>query len=460
MRRTTSLTAATVLGLAVLAPVSLATGPASAVGETCRGEAATIVGAPNVRILGTEGRDVVVTNRSQDVETLGGDDLVCITGPDLESGYHPVDMDTGEGNDVVDGTAAPDWPVSGSLGAGSDTFYGGAGDDRVSGGSRDADYAPVDTDHDLIVSGDGQDYVDSGQSGQVSTDLVDLGPGDDYLTYYGIPAEGSSITGGPGDDVLWLSTAGRTLVIDNAVGRLTVDGQPSLPWTGVEAFTVRPTEDDAIDLTFHGTGADERLVSYADTAVVHADMGGGKDTFITSSQLLDGSTVDGGAQRDLVYVMDRGALISLDLGSGHLRSGRGGGAEPQLAAVTDFEDAELHAHVVQVKGDSGRNHLFFSACNGRVRGRGGNDVAHRSNDAWFESRADCREGYRIDGGTGNDDLEGHRGADTIVGGPGNDTLTGNDGADRLIGGKGRDTADGGPGRPDHCIAEREQRCER
>ena len=40
MRRTTSLTAAGLLGLALLTPMSSAV----AAGETCRGEAATIVG--------------------------------------------------------------------------------------------------------------------------------------------------------------------------------------------------------------------------------------------------------------------------------------------------------------------------------------------------------------------------------------------------------------------------------
>ncbi|RYB93770.1 calcium-binding protein [Nocardioides oleivorans] len=456
MRRTTSLTAATLLGLALLAPTTTA----SAAGETCRGEAATIVGGPRVAIVGTEGRDVVVTNRSQDVKTLGGDDLVCITGPDQRSGYRPVAIDTGDGNDVVDGTAAPDWPADGLLGAGSDTFYGGAGTDYLEAGARDGDFLPIDADHDVLVGGGGRDSLRSGQSGVPNTDVVDLGGGDDYLTYNGIPSAGGSVAGGAGADTLALPTSGHTLVVDNSVGRSTLDGQPSLSWSGLERFTISTTHHDPIDLTFRGTDADESLVSYADRAVVRASMAGGKDTFITGSVLLDGSTVDGGAQRDLFYAMDRSAVFSLDLGSGRFRSGRDDGAGPRLAAVEDFEDAELHANSVRIKGDNGRNHLFFSACTGSIRGRGGDDVAHRSYDAWFESRPECPEGYRIDGGQGSDDLEGYGGDDTIVGGPGNDTLSGKDGADRLIGGKGRDKADGGPGRPDRCVAEQKNRCER
>ena len=64
MRRTTPLTAAAMLGLALLAP----TASAAAAGETCRGEAATIVGERGRRSTGTEGRDVVVTNGSTRVD--------------------------------------------------------------------------------------------------------------------------------------------------------------------------------------------------------------------------------------------------------------------------------------------------------------------------------------------------------------------------------------------------------
>ena len=45
MRRTTPLTAAAMLGLALLAPTT----SASAAGETCRGEAATLVGTADQR---------------------------------------------------------------------------------------------------------------------------------------------------------------------------------------------------------------------------------------------------------------------------------------------------------------------------------------------------------------------------------------------------------------------------
>jgi Ca2+-binding RTX toxin-like protein len=458
MRRTTSLTAAATLGLALLVP-TLGAGTANAAGETCRGEAATIVGAEAVDIVGTEGRDVVVTNQSQRVTTLGGDDLVCITGPDQRNGsYRPVAVDTGEGNDLVDGTAAPGWPMDGHLGAGSDTFLGGGGGDRVSGGTYPYDANYSDTEHDVLIGGGGADSVTSGQRGLPNTDVVDLGGGDDLLRYDGTRAGESPVAGGEGRDSLFLSTTAQALAIDNAAGLLTADGVPSLTWTGLESFTVAMADGDAIDLTFLGTAADESLEVWRGSAVVRAALGGGRDSFTTSSHLLDGSDIVGGAQRDLVYMVDRARSLSLDLRGGRF-TGTDGTAR-QLARVDGFEDAELHARTVQLTGDSGRNHLDVSACSGTVRGRSGNDTLHRAYDSWFETRPGCRERYTINGGPGNDEIQGYGGTDRLVGGSGNDTLSGENGADTLIGGPGRDKADGGPGRPDRCVAEKEQRCER
>jgi hypothetical protein len=65
--RTISLTAVALLGAALLAPV----GTATAAGETCQGQAATIVGTPGGQIVGTEGADVIVTNGATNVDALG-----------------------------------------------------------------------------------------------------------------------------------------------------------------------------------------------------------------------------------------------------------------------------------------------------------------------------------------------------------------------------------------------------
>ena len=153
--RTTTLTTAGLLGLALLGPLPVA----NAAGETCRGEAATIVGSPgNPALLGsdgvtgTEGRDVVVTNGAFKVSTLGGDDVICVTAGGASS-VKRVLLDAGAGDDVVDGTTAPDWIVQAELGEGADRFEGGDAGNFVRGAYSDA--APADTERDVIVGGDG-----------------------------------------------------------------------------------------------------------------------------------------------------------------------------------------------------------------------------------------------------------------------------------------------------------------
>lgn len=97
MRRTTSLTAAGLLGLALLAPATWA-GPAAAAAETCLGRPATVVGT-GPTVIGTESRDVIVSGTATTIEALGGDDLVCVSRP----GQAPVvlTVDAGSGRDMV-----------------------------------------------------------------------------------------------------------------------------------------------------------------------------------------------------------------------------------------------------------------------------------------------------------------------------------------------------------------------
>ncbi|WP_374454439.1 calcium-binding protein [Nocardioides sp.] len=455
MRRTTTLTVAGLLGLALLGPATSAT----AAGETCRGEAATIVGTPNKNIVGTEGRDVIVTNRSQDVTTLGGDDLVCITGPDQGRGTErPVDIDTGPGNDVVDGTAARDWPASGTLGTGADTFYGGGAGDYLDAGTRSADYAHLDADRDVLLGGGGGDSFVSGQEGLPNTDVVDLGSGGDYLSWNGPTADGGTVSGGAGTDTLSFVTGAHDLAVDNVTGRLTEDGSPSLPWSGVESFSIWPTHEDPIDLAFTGTAADDFLTLYAASAVVTADLAGGADDFTSSSLLLDGTVVDAGSGRDDLYVLDRDRDLFLDLRAEQLLARDA--TTSTDAVVRGFEDADVHARMVDVKGTGAGNDIGVSACSGVVRGRGGDDTISRRYEYWYETSPGCRERYKLDGGSGADELKGQSGDDTLIGGPGKDLLEGANGNDVLRGGAGRDRADGGDGRRDRCSAEREKRCER
>ena len=351
--RTTALTTAALLGLALLGPVPVA----DAAGETCRGEAATIVGTPgNPALLGsdgvtgTEGRDVVVTNGAFKVSTLGGDDLICVTAGG--SSVRRVLIDSGAGDDVVDGTTAPDWIVQAELGEGADQFAGGDAGNSVRGAYDRA--TPADTERDVIVGGAGSDGVTSGVVGQPNPDVVALGAGNDSLIYGGVTA-GGSIDGGAGVDELvpsTLSTPGEDTVIDNAAGRMLIDQQVVATWTGMETFwTGSSAVHGGNSLVFVGTAADETV--YAKVAGrVRATFGAGDDSFLADQAPRAGSVIDGGDGRDLLYVTSESGLLDLDLRSGEMVASAGA---PYRTSATHFEDASLFAQRVVIDGTDSRN---------------------------------------------------------------------------------------------------------
>lgn len=97
------------LTLGLLTPVLSV--PAYAVGETCNGQAATLVGTPGGVVTGTDGPDVIVTNGAARVEAGAGDDVICTTGTVAADPFNPaVAVLAGAGNDLVDrrGEAEPD----------------------------------------------------------------------------------------------------------------------------------------------------------------------------------------------------------------------------------------------------------------------------------------------------------------------------------------------------------------
>ena len=484
--RTTTLTAASLLSLAMLAPTPVA----NAAGETCRGEAATIVGSPgdpallgSDGITGTEGRDVVVTNGAVQVTTLGGDDVVCVTAGGSSSGKQ-VSIDAGAGSDIVDGTTAHDWFAAVDLGEGADRFEGGNAGNFVGRGYPNSSGSP-DTEKDVILGGEGTDAVHSGDREHPNPDVIDLGGGDDTLSYQGVTA-GGSIDGGPGVDYFLPTpppdiSSGDT-VIDNAIGRLKIGRQVVATWSGMETFFIETTGGD--DLTFVGTRADE-TVHAAVSGRVRATFGAGDDSFRAfQAPPRAGSVIDGGDGRDLFYVASESGLLDLDLRAGKLVVDA---TSRYVTSATDFEDASLFARRVILGGTGSGNVLLFGACDAKVHGRGGADTIARSNNNATSIRCPRSPKAHLSGGSGNDDIEGtfghdlllggsgsdelggQNGRDVLQGGPGNDRLFGGSGPDklrgqagndRLYGDQDRDQADGGSGRKDLCRTERKRQCER
>lgn len=424
MRRTTTLTTAALACLVAPGLALLGQTPASGAAATCQGRAATVVGSGH-RVDGTEGPDVIVTNGARSVYALGGDDLVCISGPSTGK-YLPVQVRAGDGDDVVDGTGSPEQEVYAYLASGVDTFLGGGAGDTVE-----------------------LDYPD--------------------------PAGGvDTVDGGGGSDWLVLRTGAGDAVVDNAVGRFTSDGAVRTTWAGLEGFGIDQSAGSR-RMTFVGTDADESVSwSSVDDATFDVTLGRGDDHWSSPTPPTPSSRLLGGPGRDSIYLASEEAGLDLDLPAGTMGVAA---ATPYSVTASDFEDADLFAPSVSVRGTDGPNDIGLTACTGVVRLGGGDDSVERQYDSSFESDIRCAETLTANGGAGDDELSGTRGDDTLKGGSGKDVVYGGFGQDRLVGGgghdrlvgkadadvllggTGRDRADGGTGR-DRCAAERERGCER
>ena len=293
MRRTTTITAAGLLGLALLTPFT----SASAAGETCRGEAATIVGSQDAALKGTEGRDVIVTAGAHSVNALGGDDLLCVTGG--TETYLTGDA----GNDVVDATQPGPAKLVASLGDGDDVFVGAAPTLEVWGSSFFYADAGVDDVHVTALPG-AVVRVESGAPTQANSDRVRV-DGAGNVRWQGLPTSTSVLAGGGRDNRLDADLPDGALTVDLRKGRaVAADPGPNsaLRWSGFDSFRFRAGHYgrtvSSLDLT--GTAGDDRVdLDLRDDGIrVRARMGRGDDTLQSGSVGGPGSSYAGGGGRD------------------------------------------------------------------------------------------------------------------------------------------------------------------
>lgn len=470
MRRTTSLTAL-LLGATLLAP----TGHATAVGETCRGEAATIVGAGS-DITGTAGRDVIVTAEATEVDAGAGDDLICVTAPPKERGFYiDVEVDAGPGNDVVDAAGANSTRLMAILGSGADEFLGGPSQDGVVGGEMAADgSAGADVERDLIDGAGGDDALRSGTfgpEGGIATapnaDVVLGGDGADSLEVHGpLTAEGR-IDGGSDRDHLRVRLDAATWEISTATGARR-DSSDYSRWAGLEELSVFSSQP-GVRLTINGTPGTDDLELYGSELTYAVDLGAGDDLLALSAIPSTGSSLALGEGRDVMWAYAGSTVVDLTQGIFSLA-----GSAP--AAVSGVENVHASGRNVALTGDGEDNVLTGGPCAVTLDGRGGNDTLDRfaydgpplgcegkpmvlkggtGNDSLRASTNDDR----LIGGAGNDKLESRSGDDVLRGGAGRDRLDAGSGKDRLIGNAGRDSGLGGKDR-DLCSTEIRKDCER
>ena len=490
MRRTTPLAAATVLGLTLALPAPSTA--AHAVGETCRGEAATFVGTGDT-LTGTEGRDVIVTGPATRVDALGGNDLVCVTGPARSNVLSVV---AGAGDDLVDTTALGGGTyVTTVLGAGADTYVGGRAGDTAYAGEQvrtpDGGYAGgADTDKDVIDAGEGNDSVLTGAVGTPNRDVVTLGLGADHLSLGASDVTSDAVLdGGAGEDGLRLTGGSGDLTLDMAAGTFT-SPVGTARFTSLEFSSLHV---GAGTVTYRGTGGDDDLTVHPTDGAPTLDLttGGGDDEVtLQPAVVAAGSRIDTGRGEDTLVAATETGRLALDLPAQRLSVGA------VDAIAVGLEDAFLMAPEVVMVGDDGDNHFSWTGCDADLRGGLGDDSLRWQYDYVFESyEFDCTgevsmnggdgrdsvrgsvsddlliggrgsdriEGRggddRLRGGSGGDKIDGGEGRDNLRGGGGRDVLDGRAAADILLGGSGRDRADGSTGR-DRCVAESKARCER
>jgi Ca2+-binding RTX toxin-like protein len=284
-------------GALLTATLIMPTAPANAA-PACEGRGATLVGKPGNTLVGTAGPDVVVTNGASRVDTMDGDDLVCVTGATKDG--KRVAMDTGPGNDRV--RVASRNKVRVFLGDGDDSFVGGPEEDVVFAGYPDNyDFSLIDTGTDTITTGPGDDVVRS----HGAADSLELGKGADVIFWTGTTG---SVDGGRGHNRMILRTGHApgeppsSWVLDNVAERLTRDGVPVLTWTGFTDFTL-----------WFLNRADESLLV----------LGGAAGEVFDVRSAIAGATVRAGRGDDTM----RGSLLSDTLVGGPGRdraNGRGG----------------------------------------------------------------------------------------------------------------------------------------
>ena len=440
VRRTFATTGSTAL---LTAALLTAPGAQAAAATTCQGKNVTIDGTSQATVTGTAGNDVIAASQGSTVTALAGDDTVCVL---PSTATTPTSVDAGVGDDSVDTSTIPAGvTVTTTLGEGADSYTGGAGNDQVSAG------AGADT----VTTGAGDDDVDSGSAGVPNPDKIDLGVGDDTLRWHGVQTPAGSVDFGDGSNTL-VDSDGGVVKINATTRVLERNAVVALRWQGnVRTYVVEST---ATSVAFSGTKDAETFVlrdpaTGATPTTATVDMAGGDDTMTIRSNVLDGSSWNGGDGRDLFQVAYDYKEMLLDLRSGQFETGT-----PDVTAdqrVSNVEDVDAVTATVTVKGNDVGNVLTLQGCSLTAVGRAGTDTVAVGVDIEDAPALTCtgnklvarggKDADTITGTVGADRLFGNKGEDVIFALAGNDVIFGGDDNDRVRGNAGNDKVRGSKG---------------
>ncbi|MGF1579111.1 MAG: hypothetical protein ACFCD0_07075 [Gemmataceae bacterium] len=422
------------------------------------GDDFVVAGRGNDTVHGEAGNDSLIGEKGDDLID-GGDDNDTISagdGTDIVSGGDGDDtIDGGRGLDRIDGGTGNDSLLGGDGDdairgdAGDDIIHGGLGNDRLEGnegldqlfgelgndflkGNEGADFLDGGVGQDDLRGGEGNDILDGSAGidklfGDAGNDILDGGSAADLL--YG--GDGNDlIDGGQNNDIIY-GNAGADTLRGNAGDDMVVGGSAN-------PGAIPEVDNDFLD---GGTGNDlligDNQASVPDGVGhdtfsagdgVDTVFGGFGDDLIRLKLVqIDSDTpseLHGGPNRDTIEVIGTAGddviqVSSLETGARKYLLTHERTDVPTEPITTTKIDVSDDVEVFRVNGAAGDDHLLVNS-----------DIIHR---------------MQLEGGIGNDTLEGGSHDDKLFGGAGDDLLLGYDGADELFGDDGNDTLDGGAG---------------
>ena len=366
-------------------------------------------GAQDDVILAGDGEDFVLVGDGDD-EVYGGNDDDTLYGQDGDD-----TMYGGNGDDILEGML------------GNDLLFGQDGDDYITG----------DEGNDVLVGGLGNDEIIAGIGDDVTQggkgdDTLNMGDGND-VAYGGAGAD--NIVGGGGNDTLiggGRSFDGTIDFNDLSSGDL-VDGQYLA--NGVHIYSADPHNPVMIFDSANPTGGDDDLASNT--------LG----NVLILSEDRDGSDADDNATGGtFVFEFDGPAHVgSLDFkdieGGAWIKLYDMNGTQiGQVDTARTADGGELH-QAINVDGVVRMEVI--------IRGSGAIDNLSYTLDGEALDEGDVINGGNgddyIDGQAGDDVISGGSGADTLIGGAGNDMIGGGQGADEIFGGAGDDKVEASGG---------------
>ncbi|WP_321341261.1 DUF5801 repeats-in-toxin domain-containing protein [Breoghania sp.] len=365
-------------------------------------------------------------------------DIENVTGTafnDLITGdYGDNVIDGGDGNDRLGGLGGNDTIIGGK---GNDVLSGNDGDDTLEGGEGN-DTLTGGTGYNVLDGGTGIDTVDYSGEGEGIYVRLDRGWGTDLsnkaLGWTDL-TDGIAANTIEHDDLISIENVEGTDFADNIVGDggdnviMGLDGADYLAGLGGNDTILGGEGGDLID---GGTGGD-------------TIEGGAGDDRINWSVGDGADTIDGGDDTDTLRLFSTAAGQTITLGATLGVSGFTVESGGETVTVSDVEEVTVDftagSGTLAMTGDFASSGINVSTIH--VEGGAGNDTVDGAAMIHTSGSSDVR--IVANGNDGNDTLRGGVGDDLLSGGNDNDMLSGNDGDDTLDGGEGNDTLNGGRG---------------